>query len=225
MKNEKIWYEDLKILIDKRGLVKYIPLKSYSKNEKLNAIMRFSLYLSVILSLLAVNINYMFIFISVGVLTYIVNISSNMKEDIEMEKNIENYAELKKNKHIKKRKIEPKKYIKKCHMPTEHNPFMNFLVSDKRLRKPACKSYKNKEIKNLIEDNFSIGLYKDINSVYNNENSQREFYTMPNTEVVNKQMEFGKWLYHTPKTCKEGNGDQCVGNNMEKLNGESYKFI
>ena len=225
MKNEKIWYEDLTILIDRRGLIKYIPLKSYSKNEKLNAIMRFSLYLSIILSLLAVNINYMFIFISVGVLTYIVNISSNMKEDLEMENKIENYSNIKNDKHIKKRKIEPKKYIRKCQMPDDHNPFMNFLVTDKRSRKPACKSYKNKEIKELVDDKFSIGLYKDINGIYNNENSQREFYTMPNTEVVNKQEELGKWLYNTPKTCKEGNGNQCVGNNTARINGEAYKFI
>ena len=40
----------------------------------------------------------------------------------------------------------------------------------------------------------------------------------------NKQKDFANWLYGVPKTCKEGNGNQCVGNNMEKLNGESYKF-
>ena len=39
MKHEKIWYEDISVLIDKKKLIKYIPLKSYSKNEKLNAIM------------------------------------------------------------------------------------------------------------------------------------------------------------------------------------------
>ena len=44
MSTEKIWYEDLNVLVDGK-LSKYIPLKSYSKNEKLNAIMRFSLYL------------------------------------------------------------------------------------------------------------------------------------------------------------------------------------
>ena len=77
---------------------------------------------------------------------------------------------------------------------------------------------------NLVEDKFNIGLYKDINSVYNNENSQREFYTMPNTKAANAQTEFAHWLYYTPKTCKEGNGNQCVGNNMERLDGESYKF-
>ena len=39
------------------------------------------------------------------------------------------------------------------------------------------------------------------------------------------QEAFGQWLYGTPKTCKEGNGNQCVGNNYERLNGNSYQFI
>ena len=35
------------------------------------------------------------------------------------------------------------------------------------------------------------------------------FYTMPCTEVVNKQTEFAKWLYYPDKTCKE-DGIKCA---------------
>ena len=48
---------------------------------------------------------------------------------------------------------------------------------------------------------------------------------MPNTEAANRQKEFGEWLYKTPPTCKEGNGNQCVANNPERLNGSTYYFI
>ena len=34
-------------------------------------------------------------------------------------------------------------------------------------------------------------------------NSQRQFYTMPNTTIPNAQDDFAKWLYANPKTCKE----------------------
>ncbi len=224
MSTEKIWYEDLNVLVDGSKLSKYIPLKSYSKNEKLNAIMRFSLYLSLLLIVLTMNVNYIFILITIGVLTYTVNFTYEEKEDKKLEK-VEEYKNMKKDKHIKKRNIKPKEYVKKCVLPTEHNPFMNFMVSDKRDRKRACKTYNNEEIEDLMDDKFSVGLYKDIDSVYNNENSQREFYTMPNTEAANRQTEFANWCYKVPKTCKEGNGNQCVGNNIEKLNGESYQFI
>ena len=43
--------------------------------------------------------------------------------------------------------------------------------------------------------------------------------------IPNNQVDFANWLYMTPKTCKEGNGNQCVGNNRERLNGNSYQFI
>ena len=99
---------------------------------------------------------------------------------------------------------------------------MNVLLTDKRDRKPACKT---KKIKKLVDNKFSQGLYKDINSVYDRENSQREYYTMPSTTIPNNQGDFANWLYMTPKTCKEGNGNQCVGNNRERLNGNSYQFI
>lgn len=224
MSNEKIWYEDLNVLVDKSKLSKYIPLNSYTKNEKLNAIMRFSLYLSVLLIILTAQVNYIFILIVVGILTYTVDFSYEEKENKKMEK-FEDYKKMKKDKHIKKRNIKPKNYVRKCVLPTEHNPFMNFMVSDKRDRKRACKTYNNEEIEGLMDDKFSVGLFKDIDSVYSNENSQREFYTMPNTEAANRQGEFADWCYKVPKTCKEGNGNQCVGNNIEKLNGESYMFI
>ena len=54
---------------------------------------------------------------------------------------------------------------------------------------------------------------------------KENFYTTPNTTIPNNQGDFANWLYKTPKTCKEGNGNQCVANNMEKLNGSSYQFI
>ena len=114
--------------------------------------------------------------------------------------------------------------IKECQVPTRDNPFMNVLPTDNRKRNPACKSYNNKKIKKEIEKQFSVGLYKDVNSVYDNVNSQRMFFTNPNTTIPNDQESFAKWCYEVPKTCKEGNGNQCVANNIEKLNGESYQF-
>ena len=186
--------------------------------------MRLSIYITIILVVITGNFNYLLIILFVAIITYLIHLNIDHYEDKKIEKSVENYQNIYEDKDIQKRNIKPKKYLKKCVLPSEDNPFMNFLVSDKRDRKQACKSYNNEEISDLVEDKFNIGLYKDINSVYNNENSQREFYTMPNTRAANKQDEFAHWLYYTPKTCKEGNGNQCVGNNMERLDGDSYKF-
>jgi hypothetical protein len=224
-KEETIWIKDINVLFKKENLFKYLPLNSYTNYEKINSIMRLTLYFSALLSFLYKNLNYFFIFIICGIVTYLMYINEDKKETKKFEKQIENYKNIETDKDIKKNKINHKKYLRNCVLPTRENPFMNVLPTDNRKRKPACKSYNNEKIKNLVEDKFSKGLFKDINSVYNNENSQREFYTTPNTTVPNKQADFANWLYGVPKTCKEGNGNQCVGNNMERLNGESYKFV
>lgn len=222
---ESFWYDDITVLFDKSKLHKYIPLKSYSKEEKLNSIVRVSIYTALLFLVLTGNINYIFIAIFGLVLTLI--IYSNFEDRIEkkLNKNIENYKNLKNDKELKKYKVKPSKYLDTCILPTNNNPFMNPLISEKLNKKRACKTYNNKKLKKVVDDKFSKGLFKDINSVYDRENSQREFYTLPSTGIPNDQEAFGKWLYGTPKTCKEGNGNQCVGNNQERLNGSSYQFI
>ena len=55
---ETIWIKDFNILFEKEKLFKYIPLNSYSNYEKMNSMMRFTLYISVLLSFLYKNLNY-----------------------------------------------------------------------------------------------------------------------------------------------------------------------
>ena len=225
MSQEKIWIEDPKVLIEARNWAKYMPQQDYTRNEKLNAIVRLAMYISFLFIVISLNLNYIFVLLVTAFLTYLVYISYDKKQDAKNETEIENYEDLKNDRDYLQRNMKVKNYVKKCSIPTNDNPFMNFLVTDKRDKKPACASYNNPEIKEIIEDKFNRKLYRDINSVYNNENSQREFYTMPNTQAMNKQTELGEWLYKTPKTCKEGNGNQCVANNSDRLNGSSYYFI
>ena len=101
---------------------------------------------------------------------------------------------------------------------------MNPLVSDDRTRGPACSTIDNPELANKVEANFNHNLFKDVNDVYNRRHSERQYYTMPSTTFANKQGEFAQWLYGGPPSCKEGNGDQCVANNENRLNQASYKF-
>lgn len=222
---ESFWYEDVSVLLEPSKLKKYIPLKSYSKVEKLNAIVRLGIYISILFIILTSNVNYLFIAIFCLLITLFINSNEETKKVREVKKNVENYDNIKKDENIKNRKINVDNYLEDCVLPLDENPFMNVLLTDKRTRKPACRTIKNKKIKKLVNDKFSQGLFKDINSVYDRENSQREFYTTPNTTIPNNQGDFANWLYRTPKTCKEGNGNQCVANNMEKLNGSSYQFI
>ena len=75
--------------------------------------------------------------------------------------------------------------------------------------KEAIPTHDNISINSLVEDKFNSTLFQDPSDIFNKNNSQRQFYTMPNTSAYNKQDEFAKWCYGLPKTCKEGNFENC----------------
>lgn len=74
------WFDNIKILIDKKEVYNFLPTVDMSLNEKLNSIVRLSLYLAVILSVLTNNINYIFIFGTVCFLTYILYVFKEPKK-------------------------------------------------------------------------------------------------------------------------------------------------
>tara|TARA_B100000900_G_C20579320_1_gene716771 strand:+ start:299 stop:1156 length:858 start_codon:yes stop_codon:yes gene_type:complete len=107
-----------------------------------------------------------------------------------------------------------------CKLPTTNNPFMNlntYELSNGDVGE-ACKSFNNKGIQNIIENKFNDDLYLDSNDLFNRRNSQRQFYTMPNTSVPNGQDDFARWLYQTEPTCKEGG---ICDTSSGRLNGAS----
>ena len=87
--------------------------------------------------------------------------------------------------------------------------------------KKAIPTYNNPGVKRKVEETLDSQVFKDSNDLFNRRNSQRQWYTMPNTEAMNKQTEFAKWCYMTPPTCKEGNGLQCANNLHNRLNRNS----
>jgi hypothetical protein len=107
-----------------------------------------------------------------------------------------------------------------CKLPSVDNPFGNVMLGDigNPKFKKACSSYNNNMIKRDMKKDFEEGLFMDVNDVYSKHNSQRQFYTMPNTDVVNDQGGFARWCYLTPPTCKEGNAMQCSAN-LSNSNG------
>ena len=61
----------------------------------------------------------------------------------------------------------------------------------------------DKDIQTSMNQLYNSSIYRNIEDVFERENSQRIFYTMPITTVPNKQTEFANWLYKTGPTCKE----------------------
>lgn len=91
--------------------------------------------------------------------------------------------------------------------PSLENPFMNTNLSHYNNGDvPAASNANDDEISEQIIVNFNHDLYRDVDELWERKNSQRQFYTTPNTSVPNNQTEFAKWLYLVPETCKEDTG-------------------
>ena len=91
-----------------------------------------------------------------------------------------------------------------CRKPTKDNPFMNPAIVDYNTENPPAACNINDEyINDSIQVNFNHELFRDVDELWERKNSQRQFYTIPNTAIPNNQTEFANWLYKVEDTCKE----------------------
>jgi hypothetical protein len=107
-----------------------------------------------------------------------------------------------------------------CQKPSEHNPFMNVLMSDYALnpeKKKACNITKS-NIKKVAKKHFDKNLYRSVSDIFGKEASDRQWITNPITTIPNDQEGFARWCYDTKKTCKEGNGTRCYLNSYRTIN-------
>ena len=195
--NDPFWLSDYKILFYNQRLTDFFPTIHMTLIEKLNAIFRLSIYLSIILYLFTGNYLYLYIMIIVGAFT--IFIFYNQKDNIELYFNSNGMDDpdnliIKSEIDIKSNDI----------APTTENPFMNInLITDNKEKEAAPQSWNNETIQKDIEDKFGYNLYRDVGDLYGKSNNQREYYTMPSTTIPNNQTSFAKWCYSTGPTCKE----------------------
>jgi len=201
---EKLWYNDLKGFITQDNFLNFFPTPNMAYQEQINSIIRFTLYLVIILLLFKNNYRVLYILVIVLLLTYGMSLIDNVEK--------KNHEE-----SFKKQNLAVSKTTKKeCVKPTTENPFMNVLLTDykegsKRSNKEAC-DIDNKNVIKSMNDKYDERLFRSVDDVYMNNGGDRQFYTMPVTDVVNDQTGFAKWLYDRGPTCKEGAIEQCYNN-------------
>lgn len=225
---DKLWTQNVDILYKKDRLTEIIPTNDMSLSEKLNTLMRLSIIIGFGCVVLFSDYKYLYIpmlmaIIQIGAIHLDPKILKETNESFE-DINMNNEEEIKEviKPEIVSSQIKRNQY---CVKPSKENPFMNAMVYDSKYRQSACASYDNEGIKEDIEDYFEDNLFKDVSDIYDKRSSQRQFFTMPYTTFPNDSGSFAKWLYSEPETCKEGNGTQCVANNYERLQGNSYKQV
>ena len=109
-----------------------------------------------------------------------------------------------KNKQKIKYSFEDYKQYKKstCRVPTKDNPFMNPTSNDFEIEDPpeAC-NVDDDDIKEKMTECFNDGLFMDVGDLFERENSQRQFFTVPQMNPPD-QTAFANWLYKTDDICK-----------------------
>ena len=109
-----------------------------------------------------------------------------------------------------------------CRKPSADNPFTNIAFTDyldaTNIAEPCNINQKNlTEMQNL----YNSTIFRNTSDVFERENSQRLFYTMPIQSVPNDQTDFANWLYKTGPTCKE-NSQNCTYYQDPSMTSQRY---
>lgn len=199
---DTFWAHDATVLFRKDRLDEFFPARDMTLVEQLNAVVRFMLYLGVLLALYYRSTKPLFLFFGALLFTYVIYFLS---DDRRLEKT-EGFTSFIQG-GVEKSIVEP----------TLDNPYMNVLLTDymdnpNREALSKVNGYANKRLQKDIDDKFNFNLYRDVEDIFDRMSSQRQFYTMPVTTIPSEQGKFADWLYKSPPTCKEGNGGQCIAN-------------
>ena len=193
-----IWFKNpAGFLFDKTRALDFIPDRSQSLVEQLNAAMRFAIYFTVLVLIIRRDAKALFFAAFVAALTWIIYAQDRARD-----------AE--KREAFDKLGLAEDYYKRACVKPTKHNPFMNVTpvdYADFPNRPKACK------VKDAAADTaafFENGLHRLEDDVYQKSASDRQFFTMPYTTIPNDRGAFADWLYKTGPTCKE-KGIVCKG--------------
>jgi hypothetical protein len=81
-----------------------------------------------------------------------------------------------------------------------------------KIDQPSACNADDDDINDSIKVNFNHELFRDVDELWDKKNSQRQFYTMPNTSIPNNQTEFAQWLYKIPEgtMCKNEDMSKCI---------------
>jgi hypothetical protein len=192
MKDDSFWTSDVSILFTSRRLVEFFPTADQTVSERLNAISRLIIYISAALAIYRSNhtplVFGMFLLFMIHLLWTNKTKSPETFEDLLIPP-----AEV----------VEPPQQESGCVMPTAENPFMNFLLQDQPNRAAACKGPGVQEIAaNLLNKQ----LFDDVDDLFDRNNNQRMFMTMPVTTNTPDTEKFRDWLMKS-EPCKAKN--QC----------------
>lgn len=165
----ELWYKNLFILFN--NPLDFIPQSDFNRIEKINALARLSIYIFIIIIIFKINYK----FLSISIVIIIISLFLGTTENFESINDIS------------------------CHKPTVDNPFMNYTIGDLLTNPDRPKACTYNKVKKDIKKNFTSKIFSDNSELWGKFISDRNFYTMPNTDIVNDQTGFALWCYRNEK--------------------------
>lgn len=208
-----IWFNEPTILFDKESMLQLWPSKEMTFEEKLNAISR----LVILMSILGFVITGNWKLIIIGIITLVVifTVYKLRKQKLVssmIKKEGFSHGPSKQSGEMTTNPITLESILKtEFHPTTKKNPFGNVLLTDivdNPNRKAAAPSFNpdvyddiNKMVKKQTQMlnpgiiNTNKQLYGDLKDNYDLDNSMMRFYSTANSRVENDQGAYSQWLY------------------------------
>jgi hypothetical protein len=179
----ELWYRNPGVLFS--NVDQFFPTKDLNRVEKINSLARLAIYYGLLILLIGNDQQWLSIAIIILLISLFLGVSENFTS------------------------LDSKVDGKACTQPTKENPFMNYSVGDLirgTNRPPACKY---EDVKPQMRKDFRSKLHSDPNDMWGQYISDRQFYTMPNTNIVNDQMGFASACFGRSGDCKSY-GEDCL---------------
>jgi len=211
------WFEDPLILLKQKYIMELIPKNEMSRNQKLNAVMRVVLGLTIIGYAISRRTAILISAFLVGVISIVYWWNGSRYEKEAIKEGLEAMNQT--------RFSTPELELTK---PTKDNPMMNIRVNDildNPTRAPALPSFDpkvekeiNDKTKDFVTEQFNSDpkirelLFSDLVETIKFDDSMRNFHSMPSTSLPNDQGAFAQFCYGDQPSCKEGDGLACERN-------------
>ena len=194
----ELWYENLG---------QFLPTKNQTNNEKNNALIRFTIYFTIIILFFNQDTRLLSISIIIILITFFIGKTEEFDsiDKINLDNNLNNNLN-----------------NKTCHNPTIDNPYMNYTVGDLINNPDRLAGCNN--VKPLVRQAFSTRLFSNSSDIWGKFVSDRNFYTMPNTQIVNNQLGLANWCYGGSGKCKTS-GTNCLKDRNPEYHRGRYSVV
>ena len=220
------WSDNPNILLNNKFLFEFFPTENMAFEQKLNAISRTVVLLSLMTFLYTKSARILVVGAVSLFFIFMLHKSKKIETDAVKTK--------KEGFDSPASEYKPEDLEKVFRKPDSSNPFGNVLVTDyiyDPQRKPAPPAYNQNVNEEIIEQakefvrksnpdqpDLTEKLFQDLGDQYVFEQSLRPFNSTASTTIPNDQQSFTEFCYGSMVSCKEGNAFACAKNNARYNN-------